>query len=62
MVELQGNAADRTNASGTAVLAGTVGAVNLGGSLARSYTILSAAGGRTAEPMRCPLQDSRQRW
>ena len=62
MVELQGNAADRTNASGTAVLAGTVGAVNLGGSLARSYTILSAAGGRTAEPMRCPLQDPRQRW
>jgi autotransporter-associated beta strand protein len=46
MVELQGNTADRTNASGTATLAGTVGVVNLGGALARSYTILSAAAGR----------------
>src|SRR5262245_38960716 len=31
MVEVQGNTADRTNASGTATLAGTVGVVNLGG-------------------------------
>jgi autotransporter-associated beta strand protein len=31
MVELQGDTADRTNASGTATLAGTVGVVNLGG-------------------------------
>jgi outer membrane autotransporter protein len=46
MVEVQGNTADRTNASGTATLAGTVGAVNLGGIPARSYTILSAAAGR----------------
>ena len=46
MVEVQGNTADRTNASGTATLAGTVGVVNLGGTLARSYTILSAAAGR----------------
>jgi autotransporter-associated beta strand protein len=46
MVELQGNGADRTNASGTATLAGTVGVVNLGGTLARSYTILSGAAGR----------------
>ena len=47
MVEVQGNTADRTNASGTATLAGTVGVVNLGSTLARSYTILSAAGGRS---------------
>jgi outer membrane autotransporter protein len=47
MVEVQGNTADRTNASGTATLAGTVGVVNLGGTLARSYTILSAAAGRS---------------
>ena len=47
MVELQGNTADRTNASGTATLAGTVGLSHLGGKLARSYTILSAAAGRT---------------
>jgi uncharacterized protein with beta-barrel porin domain len=47
MVEIQGNTADRTNASGTATLAGTVGVVNLGGTLARSYTILSAAAGRS---------------
>jgi outer membrane autotransporter protein len=47
LVELQGSTADRTNATGTAALAGTVGVMNLGGSLARSYTILSAAGGRT---------------
>jgi autotransporter-associated beta strand protein len=47
LVEVQGNTADRTNASGAATLAGTVGVVNLGGNLARNYTILSAAGGRT---------------
>jgi outer membrane autotransporter protein len=47
MVEVQGNTADRTNASGTATLAGTVGLSHLGGKLAHSYTILSAAGGRT---------------
>jgi outer membrane autotransporter protein len=47
MVEVQGNSADRTNTTGTASLAGTVAVSNLGGKLARSYTILSAAGGRT---------------
>jgi outer membrane autotransporter protein len=47
MVEIQGNSTDRTNASGTATLGGTVGVVNLGGMPARSYTILSAAGGRS---------------
>jgi autotransporter-associated beta strand protein len=47
MVEVQGNTADRTNASGTASLAGTVAVSYLGGRLARSYTILSAAAGRT---------------
>src|SRR5262245_47831439 len=46
MVEVQGNTADRTNVSGTATLAGTVGVVNLGGIPAHSYTILSAAAGR----------------
>ena len=47
MVEVQGNTADRANASGAATLAGTVGVSHLGGNLARSYTILSAAAGRT---------------
>jgi outer membrane autotransporter protein len=47
MVEVQGNTADRANASGAATLAGTVAVSHLGGKLARSYTILSAAGGRT---------------
>jgi outer membrane autotransporter protein len=47
MVEVEGNTADRTNVSGTAALAGTVGVSYLGGHPARSYTILSAAGGRT---------------
>ena len=47
MVEVEGNTADRTNVSGTATLAGTVGVSYLGGHPARSYTILSAAGGRT---------------
>jgi autotransporter-associated beta strand protein len=47
MVELQGAAADRTNVTGTATLAGTVLVSPLSGSLARNYTILSAAGGLT---------------
>ncbi len=47
MVEVQGNTADRTNAGGTATVAGTVGVSYLGGRLARSYTIISAAAGRT---------------
>jgi autotransporter-associated beta strand protein len=47
MVEVQGSTADRTNASGTATLAGTVAVSYLGGRLAPSYTILSAAAGRT---------------
>jgi outer membrane autotransporter protein len=47
MVEVQGSTADRTNATGTATLAGTVAVSHLGGRLARNYTILSAAGGRT---------------
>jgi outer membrane autotransporter protein len=45
MVELQGSSADRTNVTGTATLAGTVLASPLSGNLARSYSILSAAGG-----------------
>ncbi|MGA7488588.1 MAG: autotransporter domain-containing protein [Xanthobacteraceae bacterium] len=47
MVEVQGNSADRTNAGGTATVAGTVAVSYLGGRLARSYTIISAAAGRT---------------
>src|SRR5262249_25012721 len=47
MVEVQGSTADRTNVSGTASLAGIVGVSYLGGKLAPSYTILSAAAGRT---------------
>jgi outer membrane autotransporter protein len=47
MVEVQGSTADRTNAVGTATLAGTVAVSYLGGKLARNYTILSAAAGRT---------------
>ena len=47
MVEVQGNSADRTNAGGTATLAGTVAVSYLGGRLARNYTIISAAAGRT---------------
>jgi len=46
MVEAQGSTADRTNVSGTATLAGTVGVSYLGSKLAPSYTILSAAQGR----------------
>jgi len=47
MVEVQGNRADRTNATGTANLAGTVALSYLGGKLSPNYTILSAAAGRT---------------
>jgi autotransporter-associated beta strand protein len=47
MVEVQGSSADRVNASGAATLAGTIGVVNLGSTFAHSYTILSAAGGRS---------------
>jgi autotransporter-associated beta strand protein len=47
LVDVQGTTADRTDATGTAMLAGTVGLSSLGGKLARSYTILSASGGRT---------------
>jgi len=47
MVEVQGSTADRTNAVGTATLAGTVAVSYLGGKLARNYTILSSAAGRT---------------
>jgi autotransporter-associated beta strand protein len=47
MVELQGGSADRTNVTGTASLAGTVAVSYFGGKLARNYTILSAAGGRS---------------
>jgi autotransporter-associated beta strand protein len=46
-VEIFGNTADRTNVTGTATLAGTVVASFTGGTLTNSYTILSAAGGRT---------------
>ncbi|HEY7031916.1 MAG TPA: autotransporter-associated beta strand repeat-containing protein, partial [Thermomicrobiales bacterium] len=46
MVEVQGNTADRTNASGTATLAGTVAVSYLGGKLAPRYTIISASAGR----------------
>ena len=47
MVEVQGSSADRTNATGTANLAGTVALSYLGGKLSPNYTILSAAAGRT---------------
>ena len=48
IVEVSPTAADRTNVTGTATLAGTVQAVFAPGSyLARTYTILSATGGST---------------
>jgi autotransporter-associated beta strand protein len=48
IVQLNPTTASSTNASGTASLAGTVGAIFLPGTyVARSYTILTAAGGRT---------------
>ena len=46
-VEVFGNTADRTNVTGTAALASTVAVSFTGGNLTNSYTILSAAGGRT---------------
>jgi len=47
IVQVTPGAAATTNVSGTAALAGTVGAIFLPGSyITRSYTILSAAGGR----------------
>jgi autotransporter-associated beta strand protein len=48
IVQVNPGAAAATNVSGTAALAGTVGAIFLPGSyMTRSYTILSAAGGLT---------------
>lgn len=48
LVEVSPSAADRTNVTGTAALAGTVQAVFAGGAyVPRSYTILHADGGRT---------------
>ena len=48
LVEVSPTSADRTNVTGTATLAGTVQAVFApGSSFARTYTILSAAGGRS---------------
>ena len=47
LLEVQGNTADRVNVSGTAALAGTVGVSYLGRNLAKSYTFVSAAAGRT---------------
>jgi outer membrane autotransporter protein len=47
MVQVQGSTADRTNVTGTATLAGTVALSYVGGKLAPSYTILSAAAGRS---------------
>jgi len=48
LVEVSPSAADRTNVSGSASLAGTVQAVFQPGTyVGKSYTILSAAGGRT---------------
>jgi len=46
LVEVSANAADRTNVTGTATLAGTARAVFQGSSFQSQYTILSAAGGR----------------
>jgi autotransporter-associated beta strand protein/T5SS/PEP-CTERM-associated repeat protein len=45
LVEVSSSAADRTNVAGTASLGGTVQATFLSGTVARAYTILSAAGG-----------------
>ena len=48
LVEVSPTDADRTNVTGTATLAGTVTALFTGGTyITRSYTILSAAGGRS---------------
>ena len=49
LVEVSPTAADRTNVTGTATLAGTVSALFASGTyMTRSYTILSAAGGRSS--------------
>src|SRR5262249_24852538 len=45
IVEVSSSTADRTNVAGTASLGGTVQATFLSGTVARAYTILSAAGG-----------------
>src|SRR5262245_22708000 len=45
LVEVSSSNADRTNVAGTASLGGTVQATFLSGTVARAYTILSAAGG-----------------
>jgi outer membrane autotransporter protein len=45
IVEVSSSNADRTNVAGTASLGGTVQATFLSGTVARAYTILSAAGG-----------------
>jgi autotransporter-associated beta strand protein len=47
LVSILGSMNDRTNATGNASLAGTVDALFLSSTLQHSYTILSAAGGRT---------------
>ena len=48
LVEVSPTAADRTNVTGTAALAGTVSALFASGTyITRTYTILSAAGGRS---------------
>ncbi len=47
LLEVQGNTADRVNVSDAAALAGTVGVSYLGGNLAKSYTFVAAAAGRT---------------
>jgi autotransporter-associated beta strand protein len=47
IVEVSSSNADRTNVAGTASLGGTVQATFLSGTVARAYTILSAAGGRS---------------
>jgi autotransporter-associated beta strand protein len=45
LAEVFANTADRSNVTGSATLAGTVAAVNTGGNLTNSYTIISTAGG-----------------
>jgi autotransporter-associated beta strand protein len=47
LAEVFANTADRSNVTGSATLAGTVAAVNTGGNLTNSYTIVSTAGGVT---------------
>jgi outer membrane autotransporter protein len=47
LAEVFANTADRSNVTGSATLAGTVAAINTGGNLTNSYTIISTAGGVT---------------